>query len=408
MTYIVEKNNTSLTGIIDLPTSKSISNRLLIIRALTQDGFPIHNISISKDTELMLAAFESTADDINIGHAGTTMRFLTAYHVAKNKERKIFGSERMHNRPIAKLVDALRQLNADVTYLEKEGFPPLHIKPTELQGNKVEIDGSVSSQYITALLMVAPELPNGLNLIIKNRLVSQAYVKLTLSLMEYLGVKHTWNDNVITIEKQQYSPKEMTVEADWSGASYWYEMAALCDNVDITIKGLQSDSLQGDSVIANIYTQFGVHSKFENNTVKLTKHNVSCAYFDFDFSDCPDLVQTVVPTCVIKKIPFKITGAETLRIKETDRIAALQTELAKLGANIKETKPGTLIWSGNDEINIPDNVAFDTYDDHRMALAFAPLAIASKIKINEPNVVVKSYPNFWEHLKQVGFTIDNL
>lgn len=409
MAYKLIKDNLELSGNIVLPSSKSITNRLLIIQALCNEIIDIENISTSKDTEVLIKALNSNEKTINIGHAGTSMRFLTAYLSTQKQERILTGSERMKNRPIGVLVDTLKDIGANIDYIEKEGFPPLKISPADIIKNEVEIDGSISSQYITALLLIAPVLKEGLTLKIKNKLVSETYVDLTLRLMEHFGVKSIKKELEIHVSKQKYQGGDYFVEGDWSGASYWFELAAFANNAEIEIEGLSKNSLQGDSVVVDIYKKLGVTTSFGNNKIQISKTGKPVSSFEYNFNKCPDLVQTVVVTCSILGVPFKISGAETLRIKETDRIHALQVELKKFGIEITETSPGTIQWNGKKNPLTSKEILIDTYDDHRMAMAFAPVAMKHKnIVINDPEVVVKSYPSFWDDLRKVGFGIEEI
>ena len=405
MDYFVNCLLPSIEGTINLPTSKSISNRLLIIQSLTSPDFKIQNISDSDDTRVMLEAFNNQSDTINIHHAGTAMRFLTAFFASNGKKKIITGSERMKNRPIAELVDGLNQLGAEIQYLEKEGFPPLQTSGKALKGNILNINGGISSQFITALLLIAPTLPEGLTINITGRLISSSYVALTLGLMKSFGISSTWENDSIIIPSQKYISKDTFVEGDWSGASYWYQIAALSKHANIKINGLTSVSLQGDAAVAVLFEQLGVSSRFSDNAVFLTKTATKCKFFEFDFINNPDLVQTFVVTLCLMEIPFRISGADTLRVKETDRILALQQEMEKLGYIIKETSTGVLEWDGIIH-SMMKNVAINTYKDHRMALAFAPTALCiKKIIICDAMVVTKSYPHYWNDLTSVGFEI---
>lgn len=406
MNYVLNYSKDSLSLTVDLPASKSISNRLLIIRALSENNFEIKNISDSDDTNVMLKAFSENKEIVDIHHAGTSMRFLTAYFAATGQKKTITGSDRMKNRPIKELANALNQLGANITYAEKEGYPPVITSGKPLAGNHISINGSISSQYITALLLIAPVLPNGLTIDITGKLMSSSYVALTLGLMKQFGVDATWEGNTISVPHQSYKGREVIVEGDWSGASYWYEIAALTKNANITIQGLTENSLQGDAALAEIYERLGVKTTYDKNAIHLTKCAIQYKRFEYDFINNPDSVQTAVVTLCLLGIPFTITGAETLRIKETDRIAALQVEMKKLGFVIGEPRPGTLSWDGQ-TCEPQKHIAVDTYNDHRMALAFAPAAMRFKnLTINDAMVVTKSYPKYWEHLKMAGFEIE--
>ncbi|MFC2136947.1 3-phosphoshikimate 1-carboxyvinyltransferase [Bacteroidota bacterium] len=409
MKYKVTAGSKDLIGEITLPTSKSISNRLLIIKALCDKEIKINNLSISDDTKILEKAFNTSETIIDTGHAGTSMRFLTAYLAQKEGNWVLTGSKRMKERPIGHLVNGLQQLGAKIDYAEKEGYPPLKITGNKLNGNYVKIDGSISSQYITAILLIAPTLPEGLTIELENKISSIPYIKLTLELMKYFGTNYTWKDNIIKVKKGKYEAKEITVEADWSGASYWYELAALAESVDIKIYGLNKNSLQGDSIVSKIYELFGIKTKYIKNGIHLTKDGRPIRKLEFNFSNYPDLVQTVVVSSVMKNMPFKIRGAVSLKIKETDRINALQVELAKYGAVIKENQPGELEWRGFKTNEMIDIQEISTYEDHRMALAFAPVAlIKNDVIINNPEVVTKSYPTFWDDLKSLGFVIEKI
>lgn len=391
-----------INGEVNLTASKSESNRVLIIRALCEKHFPIYNLAAAKDTETMinLLAEEKTTKDV--GPAGTTMRFLTAFYANTPGKWVLTGSERMRNRPIAILVDALETLGAKIKYLEKEGCPPLEIKGGNLKGGKISIDGSVSSQYLSALLLIAPTLPGGLEMELTGKIASIPYLKMTLALIAEFGAKYSFENNIIKIEEGKYQAKEFTVEADWSAASYWYQIAALADEANITLKGLKEVSLQGDSAIVGMFKNFGVQSTFEGTQVTLKKTTSATAdSFDYDFSDCPDVAQTLAATITGLNIKGHFKGLESLRIKETDRIAAIKKELEKFGASI-DILP-------NDELKVNNgsmhsfNGIIETYDDHRVAMSIAPLCLkVDSIEIEEPNVVAKSYPNFWKDLAGKG------
>jgi 3-phosphoshikimate 1-carboxyvinyltransferase len=382
---------------------------VLIINALAYSSFPIASLSDSDDTKVMEQVLNSNTNKFDIGHAGTAMRFLTAFLSKIVGEWEITGSERMQQRPIKILVDALNKLGAQVSYINKEGYPPLRIKGSNLQGGKLELDGSISSQYISALLMIAPTIQGGLQLTLKNKITSASYIDLTLKLMSKFGIKYKWNANKVSIEKQDYKAIPFEVEADWSGASYWYQMAVLAGDVDLLLSGLQLDSLQGDCAQAKWFNDFGIVSTQEGSAVRLSKNAIDLPLsYQQNFVENPDIAQTFAVMCVCKKIPFHFSGLETLKIKETDRIHALIVELAKLGATLYEPKHGELAWDGElDEAKFYGSVTIDTYHDHRMALAFAPVALVNgQVKINDPMVVTKSYPGFYDDLKQVGFQVE--
>ena len=391
-----------INGEVNLTASKSESNRVLIIRALCERHFPIHNLAAAKDTETMveLLANEGTIKDV--GPAGTTMRFLTAFYANTPGKWVLTGSERMRNRPIAILVDALNKLGAKIKYLEKEGCPPLEIEGGNLKGGKISIDGSVSSQYLSALILIAPSLPGGLEMELTGKIASIPYLKMTLALISEFGAKYSFENNTIKIEEGKYQAKEFTVEADWSAASYWYQIAALADEANITLKGLKEVSLQGDSAIVDMFKNFGVQSTFEGTQVTLEKTNSATAdSFDYDFSDCPDVAQTLAATITGLNIKGHFKGLESLRIKETDRIAAIKKELEKFGASI-DILPDDEIKVNNSRLQTYKG-CIETYDDHRVAMSIAPLCLkVDSIEIEEPNVVAKSYPNFWKDLAGKG------
>ena len=378
---------------IHLPASKSISNRVLILNALSKSPYPIENRSDSDDTMVLWKALQSSASDFDIGAAGTSMRFLTAYLSQLPGEWTITGSERMQNRPIGLLVDALRQLGADIEYIRKEGFPPLRIRGKKLPGGTVALNGGVSSQYISALLMIAPCLEHGLILHLEGNIISKPYIQMTLGLMETFGVKARWEDSVIDLRPQSYRPVPFRVESDWSAASYWYEIRALApENSQIELIGLEENSLQGDAKVAELFSYLPPAL----STGGGVRH---------DFTNEPDLAQTLVVTCCLLNIPFRFTGLQSLRIKETDRLTSLQTELRKLGYVIIEEVDSILEWSGEHCAPEPHPV-IATYDDHRMAMAFAPVSLKTgEIRIAHPEVVSKSYPHYWDDLATAGWKI---
>jgi len=408
MKYFIHKADRSLRGEITLPASKSISNRILIIHALSPRPFRIDNLSDSDDTKVLKRALSENEKVIDIGHAGTSMRFLTAYYSIGDSEKVLTGSSRMKNRPVGELVNALRAMGADIRYIKNEGYPPLLIRGKKISGGKLKIDSSISSQFISALLMIAPQLDKGLQLELTGRMVSPAYIYLTLKLMESFGICYDWTGNKITIGRQDYFPADIFIEADWTAASYWYEMAALAEDPDIIIRGLFSGSLQGDFILTEIFRDFGVKTEFLDDGIRLTCEAYSPEKFDYNFTNNPDLVQTFAALCGLRHIPFHFTGTETLRLKETDRIVALAEELARFGIKIYTAEDGSSISFMGESSFIQGKIRVKTYQDHRMAMAFAPAAILGyKPVIDDPDVVSKSYPGFWEDLKKVGFQITN-
>ena len=396
---------------IQLPSSKSISNRALIIRSLSGSDMPIDNISDCDDSKVVEDALKHMPHIIDIKAAGTAMRFMTSLLCTVDGEHIITGTERMQCRPIAVLVDALRSLGADITYMNKEGFPPLKIKGGELTGCRLSLPGNVSSQYISSLLMIAPRLKNGLVLELTGEVISRPYIDMTLAIMQQFGAKVQWNDErTVGVEPVPYSPIPYCIESDWSAASYWYEMVALTmDNeAEVLLPGLFRNSLQGDSKVAELFSLLGVDSKFDGDSVRLTKKACEKGMFACNMANQPDLAQAIVVTCCMQGRHFRISGLQTLRIKETDRIAALQRELGKLGFLIGVEGDNIMFWNGETAKarSESDDVAIDTYEDHRMAMAFAPVALTrGNITINNPEVVSKSYPRFWEDLKKAGFKI---
>lgn len=411
MIYEISIEERNIKATINLPSSKSISNRALIINALSYSPYPLLNLSDSDDTKVLEVALNSNSNKFDIGHSGTAMRFLTAFLAKIVGEWEVTGSERMQQRPISILVDALNSLGAQIVYIRNEGFPPLKILGSRLIGKTIELDGSVSSQYISALLLIAPTIENGLTLKLNGEITSRSYIALTLKLMAKFGIQYRWVENEITVPQQNYLPRDFIVEADWSGASYWYEILSLCYSGEILLKNLQLESLQGDANIAGWFTQFGVISTQKADGVLLTKNVIiSPEKLVHDFIENPDVAQTMACLCVAKQIPFHFTGLKTLKIKETDRISALQYELAKFGAKLTEPSEGELAWDGQlDLTKKVENPTIETYHDHRMALAFAPMALSGiKLRISDPMVITKSYPGFWEDLKTVGFTVKEI
>lgn len=391
---------------IQLPSSKSISNRALILNAISRSPYKIKNLSDCDDTQVMIDAFEKGENLIDVKAAGTSMRFLTAYMSRVPGEWIITGTERMQERPINVLVDALNSLGARIEYLGKLGFPPLKIRGSALDGGEIYLAGNVSSQFISALLMIGPTMTKGLTIHLEGEIISVPYIKLTLGMMEQYGVKAHWEDRTIKLYPEKYRPIEYTVESDWSGASYWYEIAALSDEARIELKGLFKNSMQGDAKVAELFSDLGINTEFTNEGVVLTKTDRITKKFFHNFVNEPDLAQTFAVTCCLMNIPFLFTGLQTLKIKETDRIEALKKELKKLGYILRDSQNSILEWDG--ELCKPEtDPIIKTYEDHRMAMAFAPAAIKlDHLTISEPKVVSKSYPQFWKNMESIGFIIE--
>ncbi len=388
MNYKVSHPTKKIFCEIDLPASKSISNRLLIISALCLNKFKIQNLSDSQDTMSLKNAIDSNNRTLDVGAAGTSFRFLTAFlSTLDGLEYILTGSERMKERPIKELVDSLRKLGAEIEYLGKENFPPLKITGKNLTGGKIQIDGSISSQFISALLLIAPNLKNGIELEIVGGIVSKPYIKMTLSLMKYFGVNYDWEDNIIYVKSQKYIAKDYKVESDWSSASFWYQIASLSENCNIKIRGLDKKSIQGDMRLIDLFNRLGVNSEFIRNNLILTKNNNLNVPKLIDLIDTPDLYQPLRCTIFGLRKSSKFIGLFTLKDKETDRVRSLDKELKK----IKSSK------------------IINTYKDHRMAMCFAPLCIVfGELQINNVEVVNKSYQKFWEDLELAGFKITPL
>lgn len=413
MQYIVKAPN-RIKAEINLPASKSISNRVLVIHSLSGGNSTLHNLSDCDDTQVMINALRDMPEVIDIKAAGTAMRFMSAYLSVTEGEHVITGTERMKHRPIGVLVDALRRLGADIEYVGEQGYPPLRIRGKQLEGGTLEVPGNISSQYISALLMIGPALRNGLELRLTGDIISRPYIDLTLHVMHEFGCKIEWSSvDTISVKPQRYDDREYVVENDWSASSYWYEMLALSEDKEngVVLPGLRDASRQGDSVVRYLYSLLGVKTAFKNgdhgqNTkVALTRHFSALTRMDYDFINQPDLAQTFVVTCCALGIPFHFTGLASLKIKETDRIEALKTEMRKLGYVLRDMNDCELEWDG-EHCEAEDNPSIDTYEDHRMAMSFAPLAITlGCIRINNPEVVSKSYPNYWDDLRKAGFEI---
>lgn len=435
----------SVNSSIVLPSSKSISNRALAIGALAGSIASITNLSDCDDIEVMQRWLTERPSTVDVGAAGTSMRFSTALLAVGQGEHVITGSERMKNRPIKILVDALRRLGADISYVEKEGYPPLRIVGKGgLSCGSVSLPGNVSSQYISALMMIGPYLKDGLILTLTDKVISRPYIEMTMSLMRQFGAKVYWDcssdesngtvdepchsngtvdeslesnsaddksteSNVIIVEPGRYAVKSFNVESDWSAASYWYEMVALSSEGDarVLLPGLYEDSLQGDSKGREVFSLLGVKTEYTKDGVLLSKKTREVDTLEYDFVMMPDLAQTFVVTCCMMGVPFHFTGLESLKIKETDRIVALKNEMAKLGFDLEDRNDSELLWDGRRRAltaEVYDSVAIDTYEDHRMAMAFAPVALVNgSIRINNPHVVSKSYPRYWDNLLAAGF-----
>ena len=406
-----------LNQTIKLPASKSISNRALIIHALSGGAILPDNLSDCDDTTVIINALQNNPHEINIKAAGTAMRFMTAFLSVKDGEEHVLtGTERMKHRPIGVLVDALRHLGADIKYAGEEGFPPLRIKGRKLEGGLLEVPGNISSQYISALLMIGPTLKNGLTLRLTGDVISRPYIDLTLWTMREFGADADWSDfETISVAPKPYKERNYYIENDWSAASYWYEMMALSTHEDdeIRLEGLMDGSKQGDSSVRYIFSLLGVKSTFESRkegvptTVTLRHTNRCVPRLEYDFVNSPDLAQTFVVCCALKNVHFHFTGLSTLKIKETDRIEAMKKEMRKLGYVIHDKNNSELIWDG--ERCMPEiEGGIDTYEDHRMALSFAPASLCiDGLSINNPQVVTKSYPHFWEDIKFAGFEVIN-
>ncbi|MFO7824833.1 MAG: 3-phosphoshikimate 1-carboxyvinyltransferase [Cyclobacterium sp.] len=385
---------------IPLPSSKSESNRVLIIDALTKGKNLLSNLAEARDTQTMIRLLKDDPEVYDVLDAGTTMRFLTAFAALNNKIKTLTGTPRMCERPIGILVDALREIGAEIDYLKEEGYPPLQTRGFGGQKSReISIRGDVSSQYISALLMNAPLLPQGLILNLTGKVGSRTYITMTLELMKTFGVNYQFEGNQIRVAPQEYQATSFSVESDWSGASYWFSLLACAGAGELFLEGLKADSLQGDARIVSIMDRLGVKSTFQEGGVLLQKQPV-LGLSEFDFTHCPDLAQTVAVTCALTGQQADFTGLESLRIKETDRIDALQRELAKIGAHLREGRTG--VFTLTPAAQIPEIVEVETYDDHRMAMAFMPLITKTKLRILDPEVVNKSYPSFWKHCELAG------
>ena len=387
-------------------SSKSESNRLLIIKALSEKEITIKNLSKANDSVLLKNLLESENLVVwDAQDAGTSFRFLTSFLAIKKEHVVLSGTERMKQRPVKVLVDALNKIGAEILYLENEGFPPIYVKGKINQvKNKLDIPGDISSQYISSLLLIAPLLEKGIEINIEEPFYSRPYVNMTLNLMNSFGIKSEVKGNKISIKNQEFSSGSYIVESDWSAASYWYSILSISDNINnLTLKGLKKKSNQGDSVISELMKSFGVNTQYKEDGIVLTKIKLDTEEIELDFRDCPDLAQTILVVAAYHKIKLKVSGVESLKIKETDRLLAMKNELKKIGCDFYEEGNYWLLEKRRREID--DELSIDTYKDHRMAMAFAPLASKKSLIINDPDVVVKSYPTYWEDLKKVGFII---
>jgi len=396
---------------LQITGSKSEANRLLILQALYSQ-IKIENLSNSDDAQVMQKAIVSTVEKVDIHHAGTAMRFLTSYFATREGRKTLLtGSDRMQQRPIKILVDALRDLGAEIDYEKEDGYPPIIIKGKKLTKNKVKLKANVSSQYISSLMLVAPTLENGLEIILEGKVTSVPYIEMTVSLLKEIGGVASFSDNVISVKPLiETSSKTVVVESDWSSASYFYSLVALSKNATITLGSYKKESYQGDSSLAQIYAHLGVKTLYNNNTITLkkdTNYKVNEDAFNgaLDLSNSPDIAQTIAVTCFGLGVGCYLTGLHTLKIKETDRLEALKVEIGKLGGDVLVTDVDLKLETSN---SIKEGVAIDTYQDHRMAMAFAPLSLRTKLLINEAEVVSKSYPDFWKDMKALGMQISEV
>ncbi len=393
---------------VNLPTSKSISNRLLIIRKLSGVHYEIQNLSQASDTQLLNHLLNIPPSKLfDAKNAGTTFRFLLAYLAITQTKTILTGDKRMQQRPIEILVDALIQLGAKIEYLDNQGFPPVRICSRKMATKSISVDASVSSQYVTALLMIAPILPNGLTIRLNGKLLSMPYILMTIKLMRQLGIECSISENVIIVKHGKYDCRQISIEPDWSSASYWYEIVALTEGSEVFIKGLKQKSIQGDSILPEIYSELRVKTIWQNEGALLQNVTRRISVFKYDFINNPDIFQTLAVTCAMLHIPFEMSGLDNLRIKETDRIKAVQNELSKFGVETKYSKDGNLSWNGKiSSVIKPNSLIINTYKDHRMAMAFAPAVVKTGfLKIENPQVVIKSYPDFWTDMDSFGLIL---
>ena len=404
MEQLIIKFDKFKNNVITLNSSKSESNRLLIIQALSKEIINIYNLSNANDTIILKNLLNKNPNSIwNIKDAGTTMRFLTSFLSLKRNDVKITGSKRMEKRPIAILVDALNEIGAKIKYLKKEGYPPIYIKNKINQKiNSIQIKGNISSQYISSLLLIAPILKNGIEIKIIEPLYSQPYVEMTLSLMKNFGIKYKWNKNKIKITNQKYLSGSYKIESDWSAASYWYSIISINDHIKtLKLIGLRKNSFQGDKIIADIMKNIGVYTRFESDGILLIKNSNLESTKEINFKNCPDLAQTILVIAAVKKIKLKLKGLESLKIKETDRLIAMKKELKKIGCNFYEANDEWILERRNNKL--PKKLIINTYKDHRVAMSFASLSSKLELVIRDPEVVNKSYPNFWNDIESIGY-----
>ena len=407
MVYHLSRNKRSIKGIIEIGGSKSESNRLLMLREYSSD-FKITNLSKSDDTKTLINALANIDKIVDVNHAGTAMRFLASYYASKlNSKITLTGSDRMKNRPIGILVDALRDLGAEIEYKEKEGYPPLRIIGKNLMGSEVSLPANISSQFISSLMMLGVKIDNGIKLNLEGNIASKPYILMTKKLMDKIGCNVVINNNEIVISRNYKSlNKIVEVESDWSSASYFYSIVALSSDAEITLKIFKRDSIQGDSIVSKIYQKLGVETMYKEDSIIISKNKMSNLpnSLKLDLSDTPDLAQTIAVSCLGLGIECELSGLDTLKIKETDRIEALKKEFIKLGVDGITTSDNKIYFRGDQKLN--NNIKISTYQDHRMALSFAPLAVIIDISIESPNVVSKSFPDYWEDLKTLGFKIN--
>lgn len=392
---------------IILPSSKSESNRALIINALSGNKGKLENISEARDTKILKSLLASDDYTLNARDAGTTFRFMTSLLALRGEEKYLTGNERMCERPVGILVEALKRLGADIEYAKNEGYPPLIIKGFRTEPkNQLKIEGNVSSQFISSILMIAPYFPKGLNMELIEPIYSVPYIKMTLNIMKAFGIDYSWQGNVIKIPPGEYQACTFFVESDWSAASYWYSMASIAEEAEIELKGLKQNSLQGDSAITEIMEPLGISTAFDDKKIFLRKnYNRLPDKKYLDFTNYPDLAQTLVVLCAARQVNLTITGVESLKIKETDRISALKYELLKIGIHLEQTKSPEVYELRRVPLHIPENIEFETYKDHRMAMALTPFGLLNKIKMTDPQVVEKSYPEFWNDIERAGFKV---